>query len=191
MIELRPALNEAINNIQKWRQTYNKNIYPSKIVINMLYRAYSTRCVYNAFLNDELVEFEDFNEAVMYVLQFYGRTAVSEVMPNLEKWINNNPFEEVGTICAARYQNLANKAINDISKKEELEFSYIFEMLNDMSVLYYIAFRLSGCNDVEAIAKMTGAIIEEIPNMNYTIIKQVFQQLLVSIYMNNNYRPLP
>lgn len=191
MIELRPALNEAINNIQKWRQTYNKNVYPSKIVINMLYRAYSTRCVYNAFLNDELVEFEDFNEAVMYVLQFYGRTAVSEVMPNLEKWINNNPFEEVGTICAARYQNLANKAINDISKKEELEFSYIFEMLNDMSVLYYIAFRLSGCNDVEAIAKMTGAIIEKIPNMNYTIIKQVFQQLLVSRYMNNNYRPLP
>lgn len=191
MIELRPALNEAINNIQKWRQTYSKNVYPSKIVINMLYRAYSTRCVYNAFLNDELVEFEDFNEAVMYVLQFYGRTAVSEVMPNLEKWINNNPFEEVGTICAARYQNLANKAINDISKKEELEFSYIFEMLNDMSVLYYIAFRLSGCNDVEAIAKMTGAIIEKIPNMNYTIIKQVFQQLLVSRYMNNNYRPLP
>ena len=60
-----------------------------------------------------------------------------------------------------------------------------------MCVLYWIAFRLSGKSSVDAISAMTGVIIEEIPGMDYTITKQVFQQLLVARFMNFHYHPLP
>lgn len=191
MIELRPALNEAMQNIQRWRNVYSTNIYPHKIVLNMMYRAYSTRIVYIAYLNDELPEFEDLTEATNYILEFYGSAAVKEVHPYLENWITNKPDEEVGTICFLRYDKLANLAENDYEKREELEFSYIFELLNDMSVLYYIALRLIGQTQVEAFAKLSDVVIEKIPNMDYTVTKQVLQQLLVARYLQNNYTPLP
>ena len=60
-----------------------------------------------------------------------------------------------------------------------------------MCVLYFIAMRLCGDTDVEAIAKMTDIMIEPLGFMDYTITKQVFQQLLVARYMSEHYRPLP
>ena len=59
MIELRPALNEALRNLVNWRNKYPTQVYPHKIVLNMLYRAYSTRFVYQAYANDEMPEFDD------------------------------------------------------------------------------------------------------------------------------------
>ena len=177
MIDLRSSLQEAQRNISRWKNTYDYDVYPHKIVLNMMYRAYSTRLVYQAFDNDEMPEFDDFQEAVKYVIRFYGETAATEVHPYLEYWMSNHPTEEVGTISTARYEALATKAETNKNFLEELEFSYIFELLNDMCVLYYIAFRLSGESQVDAIY------------MDYTVTKQVFQQLLVARFMQMNYRP--
>ena len=74
---------------------------------------------------------------------------------------------------------------------EELEFTYIFELLNDMCVLYWIAFRQCGESDVNAICKMCDIMIQPLEHMDYTITKQVFQQLLIAPYMQKNYRKLP
>lgn len=191
MIELRPAFEEALRNLGNWRNKYPHQVYPHKIVLNMMYRAYSTRLVYQAFANDEMPEFDDFQEAAKYVIEFYGETALREVMPYLEEWMANNPNEQVGSLCTARFEKLASQAETDKKYQEELEFSYIFELLNDMSVLYFIAFRLSGESEVDAIAKMSDVIIEPLEHMDYTITKQVFQQLLVGRYMSLNYHPLP
>ena len=60
-----------------------------------------------------------------------------------------------------------------------------------MSVLYFIAFRLTGESEVDAIAKMSDVIIKPLEHMDYAITKQVFQQLLVGRYMSMNYHPLP
>ena len=160
MIELRPAFEEALRNLGNWRNKYPHQVYPHKIVLNMMYRAYSTRLVYQAFANDEMPEFDDFQEAAKYVIEFYGETALREVMPYLEEWMANNPNEQVGSLCTARFEKLATQAETD--KKE-----------------------------VDAIAKMSDVIIEPLEHMDYTITKQVFQQLLVGRYMSMNYHPLP
>ena len=46
-------------------------------------------------------------------------------------------------------------------------------------------------SEVDSIAKMSDVIIEPLEHMDYTITKQVFQQLLVGRYMSMNYHPLP
>jgi hypothetical protein len=192
MMDLTPPLSEAMNNIAAWRNRYGRSEYPHKIVVNMMYRAYSTRLVFQAFSRGELPDgFSDFQEAIQYVMQFYSMTASSQVHQNLLYWMQSRPTEQVGTICTQNYENLATKAEYDSKAKEEIEFSYAFEMLNDMCVLYWIAFRLSGKSAVDAISAMTGVIIEEIPGMDYTVTKQVFQQLLVARFMNFHYTPLP
>ena len=69
MIDLTPPLSEAMNNIAAWRNRYTKTEYPHKIVVNMMYRAYSTRLVFQAFSNGELPDgFDDFQEAIQYVM---------------------------------------------------------------------------------------------------------------------------
>ena len=107
MIELRPAFEEALRNLGNWRNKYPHQVYPHKIVLNMMYRAYSTRLVYQAFANDEMPDFDDFQEAAKYVIEFYGETALREVMPYLEEWMANNPNEQVGSLCTARFEKLA------------------------------------------------------------------------------------
>lgn len=49
MIDLRPPLNEALGNIVNWRNKYARKEYPHKIVLNIMYRAYSTKFVFEAF----------------------------------------------------------------------------------------------------------------------------------------------
>ena len=191
MIDLRPPLNEALGNISAWRNRYTRREYPHKIVLNIMYRAYSTRFVYEAFERDELPEYDDFNEAAKEVHKFYGHMAGTEVHSNLIRWMTTRPNEQVGTMCTARMEALATKAETDPNALEELEFTYIFELLNDMSVLYWIAFRQCGESDVNAIYKMSDVMIRPFNNMDYSMIKQVFQQLLVAPYMNDNYHPLP
>ena len=149
MIDLRPPLNEAIGNISNWRNRYSRMEYPHKIVLNMMYRAYTTRFVYEAFIRDELPDYDDFTEAAREVHRFYGQMAATEVHANLIRWMQTRPNEQVGTLIAARMEALATQAETDPKALEELEFSYIFELLNDMSVLYFIAFRLCGESEVD------------------------------------------
>ncbi len=191
MIDLRPPLNEAMSNIFTWRNKYTRTEYPHKIVLNMMYRAYSTRFVYEAFERDELPEYDDFNEAATEVHKFYAKMATTAVHANLIQWMMTKPNEEVGTLCTARMEKIANEAETDPQALEELEFSYIFELLNDMSVLYWIAFRQLGESDVSAISKMCDVLIQPLDYMDYTITKQVFQRLLVAPFMHHNYHPLP
>ena len=191
MIDLRPPLNEALGNISAWRNRYDRREYPHKIVLNIMYRAYSTRFVYEAFERDELPEYDNFTEAAEEVHKFYGHMAATEVHSNLLRWMATKPNEEVGTVCTERLEKLATRAEIDPQALEELEFTYIFELLNDMSVLYWIAFRQCGESDVNAIYKMSDVMIRPFNNMDYSMIKQVFQQLLVAPYMNDNYHPLP
>ena len=191
MIDLRPPLNEALGNIVNWRNKYARSEYPHKIVLNIMYRAYSTKFVFEAFSRDELPEVDDFTEAAREVHRFYGHMAATEVHSNLLRWMATKPNEEVGTVCTERLEKLATRAEIDPQALEELEFTYIFELLNDMSVLYWIAFRQCGESDVNAIYKMSDVMIRPFNNMDYSMIKQVFQQLLVAPYMNDNYHPLP
>jgi len=191
MTYLRQSLEEAYRNLANWRNRYSPQEYPHKIVVNMMYRAYSTRIVYQTFASGPMLEIDNVPEAFNYIMKFYGKVAMTKVRDNLEYWMETRPLEEVGTLNTARYEALATKAETNKKFQEELEFSYIFELLNDMSVLAFLAFRLTGESEVDAIAKMSGRIIEPLPYMDYTIAKQVFQQLVVTEFMSMNYKPLP
>ena len=57
--------------------------------------------------------------------------------------------------------------------------------------MYLNSFRLTGQSQVDAIKSISNFVIEEIPNMDYTLAKQALQQLIVARFMHENYNPLP
>ena len=190
MLDLRNEYNFAVGKIQEWRGTYESNVYPHKVVLNMMYRAYATRKVFEMFQSGVLPHYSDFMSAAQAMLKLYGEAA-GFINPFLQSWLSNNPNEQVGTLTFSRYEAMASRAEYNKKDKEELEFSYIFETLNDFAVLYFIAMRLSGKSEVDSISNLCVVIIAKLPYMDYTITKQAFQQLWISRYMNDNYRPLP
>ncbi len=189
MLDLRQAFAEGSNNIRNWRNRYSSNEYPHKIVLNMMYRVYSMRIVWQAYVNGTLPQFSSFQDGVMAMEQIYGKTAVQKVNANLMKWISESPLSEVGGVIYANYERIAKSAEIDKKQLEEIEFSYLFHLLQDKCVLYWITLRQMGQSQTQAIASITGYMIEELKNFDYSMAKKVFQQLIVAKYMNDNYNP--
>lgn len=191
MLDLRQAYSEGIQNIRNWRTRYTPQEYPHKVVINIMYRAYGMNYIWNDYKNGNLPRYSNFQEAVIDMEQRYSRVAIEKVRDNLMVWLDNKPNEAIGNLTFSNYDRLATVAENDKTKKEELEFSHIFDLLQEKCVLYWIALRQTGKNDIDAIATITGVIIESIPNMDYAGAKYVFQELCVKQYISQNYSPLP
>ena len=157
----------------------------------MMYRAYGMEYIWNEFKAGRLPRLSSTDEAITWMDNHYAEVAGQYIMPNLEGWLENYPLKKVGTLVFADYDKKATKAERDKSTKEELEFSYIYSLIEDYCVLYYIGLCLMGRSSVDVIEMMTDFIIEDIPQMDYCIAKQVFSRLYVSRFMHEHYTPLP
>lgn len=191
MIDFGPRFEEAVRRIRTWRTRYTPQEYPHKVVINMMYRAYTMNYIWNEFKAGKLPRLSSFDEVFSWMDHHYSEIAAQYIQPNLLDWLESKPTEQIGTLVFANYDRLATYAENDRGKKEELEFSYIYSLLEDYCVLYFIGFRQMGKSTVDVISLMTNFVIEDLPNMDYCIAKQAFSQLYVSRFMNEHYSPLP
>lgn len=191
MIDIKSCFDEAIRNVRTWRNRYTVSEYPHKVVINMMYRAYGMEYIWNEFRNNRLPNYSSIEEALRGMELHYSEISSTIIRENLLYWLKSKPNEKVGTLIFTNYEKMASAAESNSSKKEELEFSYIFNLLEDKLVLYYIGIRQTGKSMTDTIATMTNYVIEPIPNMDYAMAKQIFLQLYVAKYMNDNYSPLP
>lgn len=191
MIDIKSCFDEAIRNVRTWRNRYTVSEYPHKVVINMMYRAYGMEYIWNEFRNNRLPNYSSIEEALRSMELHYSEISSTIIRENLLYWLKSKPNEKVGTLIFTNYEKMASAAESNSSKKEELEFSYIFNLLEDKLVLYYIGIRQTGKSMTDTIATMTNYVIEPIPNMDYAMAKQIFLQLYVAKYMNDNYSPLP
>lgn len=189
MIDLSPSFKEATSNIQKWFARYERTEYPHKIVINIMYRAYTMNELWKEFEKQEIPYFNDLSSCIIQMEGLYRQTALTKVNANLLQWLQTQSERYVGSVSYQRLENLAVKAETDSKALEELEFTYIFELLNDKCSLYWLALSLAGQTQTQAIGTITGILIENLANFNYSLSKQVFQQLRVAKYMNDNYIP--
>lgn len=189
MIDLNSSYKEAVENIQKWFSRYTSEEYPHKIVLNIMYRAYTMETLYKEYEDGTLPHFNDLNSSLLESQKMYSLTALTKVRDNLLHWLNSRGGDYVGTVCFNKLERLATKAENDKKALEELEFTYLFEYLNDKCSLFWLGLTLAGQSQTQAIGLITGYMIENIPSFNYEISKNVFQQLRVGKYMNDNYIP--
>lgn len=191
MIDLRQAFQEGINNVRTWRTRYSIQEYPHKVVLNMMYRAYSMDYIWSDYVKCAIPHYDNFQEAAIAMEQKYSITAAEKVRDNLMNWLDTRSNQAVGNLVFSNYDKSATSAETNKTAKEELEFSYVFNLLQEKCVLYWIALRQTGKSDVDAIALITGVVIEPILNIDYAMAKYIFQELYVKQYMSQNYSTLP
>ena len=133
MIDLTPAFNEGMNNLQKWRNRYSAEEYPYKVTLNLFYRKYTMKLMWDeimAFAN-QVKKQSNFQQALMALELCYSRTATTRVMPILEEHLARYPNEDVGGSSYDHYLSLISQVRNGNSKaREEIEFSYLYHKCN-------------------------------------------------------------
>ena len=188
MIDLRKDFHIAINNISRWKNTTERKSYVHrKLLTNIMFRAISTKNVFEAFLNGDLVSSESIEESMQYVEHLYNSMA-EEIQPMLMDMLRRMENEEmIGTVSFYFYKRLAYEAEVKDESMNDLEFIYVFEQLNDTCVLIYVAYLLAGYSRAETLTKITGVRSSSLPNDTLGDLKEFFQPHIAE-YMNENYQ---
>ena len=107
MIDLRKDFHIAINNISRWKNTTERKSYVHrKLLTNIMFRAISTKNVFEAFLNGDLVSSESIEESMQYVEHLYNSMA-EEIQPMLMGMLRRMGNEEmIGTVSFYFYKRL-------------------------------------------------------------------------------------
>ena len=193
MIDMTSALTEGTNNLVKWRNRYSDAEYPQKIVLNIFYRRYTMRTMWNELMN--IVNqraYNSFQDAAMDLEKLYSNTATVKVAPYLESWIRNNPNEIVGAIHYKDFEGLIQRVqMGSKPAKEELEFSYLHYLISDKATLAWAAFCAIGISPLKAITEVSGAIIQPMPLNDYNTLTVGLGQLYTTRFMQDRYNPLP
>ena len=193
MIDMTSALTEGTNNLLKWRNRYSSVEYPQKIVLNIFYRRYTMRTMWNELMN--IVNqraYNSFQDAAMDLEKLYSSTATVKVAPYLESWIRNNPNDIVGAIHYKDFEGLIQRVqMGSKPAKEELEFSYLHYLISDKATLAWAAFCAIGISPLKAITEVSGAIIQPMPLNDYNTLTVGLGQLYTTRFMQDRYNPLP
>lgn len=191
MIDFREDFNNAINNIRSWKNANELKVYVHrKLLTNIMFRAISVKGVYDAFLKSELPHMSSIESSLKYIEEYYDEMS-KEVHPELIEWLRNIPNDEmIGTVNFHTYKCLAYNAEINEESVHELEFIYIFEHLNDICVLYYIAYIIAGMTPKDAIEKVLGVECPTLPTEDLGSLKECFQPV-IGDYMEENYSVIP
>lgn len=183
MIDLQTAFAEGENNIRVWRNRYTSQEYPHKILINIMYRAYTMDFVWNDYVCGKLPKFQNFSDAIISMERYYGQTATEKVNANLLNWLRTRADEYIGGCNYKFMEEVATDAERNSSDLSLVENSYFVHLLKDKMVLYFIAMRLTGKTDSQAIEALTNYQVEMTGSFDYTSAKNAFGELIVDNYL--------
>ncbi len=198
-IDLRHQYAEGVSNLQTWRNRYSETEYAEKVLLNAFYRKHTMNFMWsevqNAFqkqlFGGNKVLWNNFNEGFEKMMNLYQNYS-QKTQPILLKLLSENGSQKVGSISFSEYRDKiigANKGNHaDI---EEIEFTYLHYLLNDQLILMWSAFGGTGLSKIDALAQMSGVIIQEMDLSNYSTVEVVIGQLCTGPYLHQNYNPLP
>lgn len=194
-IDLTNPFNEGLNNIKTWRSRYSKTEYPSKLVLNIFYRQYTMNSIWNSQLDNSFEKFKgtetDILKAFQKIENEYSNASQQFTVGNTLLDLMNKK-EDVGGLNYANNIPLITRAQSgDNAAIEELEFTYLYYLLCNKATIMWAAFGRKGFSRIDAIAQVTGAVIEYKQPFSYAGILGVLGQLGLSQKMNSLYSPLP
>jgi hypothetical protein len=194
-VDLTNPYKEAYHMLETWRSRYSKIEYPFKIVVNTFYRQYTMQAIWDTEINKSFEKYSgiesDIIKSFQHLEQEYSNASQKFTIGNT--LINlMNQMENVGGLNYSNSIPLITKAQNGDNKSiEELEFTYLYYFLCNKATLMWAAFGRKGFTKLEAIAQVTGVIIEYSQPIHYTDILNILGQLGCSGMMNSIYNPLP
>lgn len=168
----------------------------------MMYEAYTMREIFREYQNRSLPSYTQIEDAIAYLKTYHVEVRKYRIFPRLEQMLKDNPNESIGGLIFANYEKMAKTSeVNPDSMLEEIEFSYIFDYLQEKCVQMWLALCLTGCSEMEAIRLLTGvtgpirhldgSILNDSNPLDFGLVRTLFQDLGVNTFMATHYQPLP
>lgn len=178
-IDLTNTFKESRQMINTWKSRYQPSEYPQKVVMNIFYRKYTIQKMWGTMFNHR---YSDWQTAYQNLKQKYGQVAQTEIVPVLERKLLSN--EKVTTIQYSDFTDYIKSA--STGNKEAIkgiEYTYFLHRILDELVLVWASMVISGESKIDAIAKITRAVLADMPINDYITIEQVFDQLGAEQYL--------
>jgi hypothetical protein len=165
--------------INTWKSRYQPSEYPQKVVMNIFYRKYTIQKMWGTMFNQR---YSDWQTAYQNLKQNYGQVAQTEIVPVLERKLQSN--EKVTTIQYSDFTDYIKSASTGNQEAiKGIEYTYFLHRILDELVLVWASMVISGESKIDAIAKITRAVLADMPINDYITIEQVFDQLGAEQYL--------
>lgn len=178
-IDLANTFKESRQMINTWKSRYQPAEYPQKVVMNIFYRKYTIQKMWGTMFNQR---YSDWQTAYQNLKQNYGQVAQTEIVPVLERKLQSN--EKVTTIQYSDFTDYIKSASTGNQEAiKGIEYTYFLHRILDELVLVWASMVISGESKIDAIAKITRAVLADMPINDYITIEQVFDQLGAESYL--------
>ena len=180
-IDLTSTFKESRQLINTWKNRYTSVEYPQKIVMNMFYKKYTIERMWPTLFTKK---YTDWQTAYQAIKIHFGEVAQLEIAPLLEMKLKSN--DKVNTIKYSDFTSYIQSA--SAGNKEALkgiEYTFLLNRILDEYVLVWAAMVASGETKINAIAKITRAVLAEMPINDYLTIEQIFDQLGAEKYLQS------
>ena len=179
--DLTSTFKEARQLINTWKARYAATEYPQKVIMNIFYRKYTIEKMWPTIFN---TKYSTWQVAYQALKLRYAEVAQREINPVLESKLRSN--DKVTSIKFSDFTSYIQSAAS--GNKEALkgiEYTYFLHRIFDELTLIWVAMVISGESKINAIAKITRAVIAEMPINDYATIEQIFDQLGAEKYLQS------
>jgi hypothetical protein len=177
-IDLTSTFKDARQLTNSWKARYSAAEYPQKVIMNIFYRKYTIEKMWPTIFN---TKYSSWETAYENLKNKYADVALS-INPVLETKLKAN--DKVTSIKFSDFTSYIQSASS--GNKEALkgiEYTYFLHRIFDELILIWVAMVISGDTKINAIAKITRAVLAEMPINDYAVIEQIFDQLGAEKYL--------
>ena len=180
-VDLSNTFKDGRNLLNSWKLRYSPSEYPYKVVLNIFYRKYTIEKMWPKVINNK---HSTWQRAYEFNMLKYSEVAQNEIVPVLENWVQAN--KKVGMIKFSDFQPyIQSSAKGNSEALKGLEYTYLLHRILDELIVLWISFINSGETQVDAIAKLTRAIVEINPINKYEEIENIFDKLGAEQYLQS------
>jgi hypothetical protein len=179
-IDLTSTFKDARLLINTWKTRYSPAEYPQKVVMNIFYRKYTIEKMWPTIFH---TKYSNWETAYSSLKNKYAEVALT-INPILESKLKTN--DKVTSIRFSDFTSYIQAAAS--GNKEALkgiEYTYFLHRIFDELILVWVAMVVSGDTKINAIAKITRAVLVEMPINDYAVIEQIFDQLGAENYLQS------
>jgi hypothetical protein len=179
-INLTSTFKDARQLTNSWKARYSKEEYPQKVIMNIFYRKYIIEKMWPTIFN---TKFSNWETAYEYLNNKYSEVALT-INPVLETKLKAN--DKVTSIRFSDFASYIQSASSGNAQAlKGIEYTYFLHRIFDELILVWVAMVISGETKINAIAKITRAVIEDMPINEYAIIEQIFDKLGAEQYLQS------
>lgn len=179
-----------------WRDRYEKDIYPRKIVENQIYETLTTiemweeiKSYFNQFnLSGQKDAYRDFEDAHRFVYNRRRQVQLNKIHPIISKEYDSRGMVGDFNLASAR-ERVALAQKGDNKQVEELEYGYHYYCIAHENIYVWAAFGLMGFGKEDAYYEVADMIIGGINFLDFHSVEFAFCRN-AGLFLTELYSPL-